>query len=138
MKHVLDCGCVIRDDGSRAWCPTCAAGGTPAKHSICESCEGAPATICTRCVSDVRDSGLDDGRREMQSRLDVATQLLKHYHDSIEDTNDALHSCEICRVVFPESHQLHCPHVLAKQFLRKIAPGELRTGAQILQEIIAW
>lgn len=27
VTHYLDCGCALLEDGSRAWCPTCANGG---------------------------------------------------------------------------------------------------------------
>lgn len=30
MRAVLDCGCVINNDGHRHWCPTCQSGPPPA------------------------------------------------------------------------------------------------------------
>jgi len=28
MNRFLDCGCCLKDDGTRVWCPTCANGGS--------------------------------------------------------------------------------------------------------------
>lgn len=30
MRAILECGCVINNDGHRHWCPTCTAGPPPA------------------------------------------------------------------------------------------------------------
>jgi hypothetical protein len=34
MNRFLDCGCCIKGDGSRVWCPTCANGGSSYSRSV--------------------------------------------------------------------------------------------------------
>jgi len=46
MNRFLDCGCCLKDDGTRVWCPTCEAAGSSSPVSAGSACpcggEGYP------------------------------------------------------------------------------------------------
>ena len=59
MNRYLDCGCCIKDDGSRVWCPTCESGGS----SYSPSAGSVPRfkLVCAMGQNWVQDTG--DGNR---------------------------------------------------------------------------
>lgn len=69
MNRFLDCGCCIKDDGSRVWCPTCANGGSsysPSAGSACPCGGEGYAGVA---------HDLETARKEREEALTIASEL---------------------------------------------------------------
>ena len=86
MKIILDCGCCIKNDGSREWCPTCSSEGSSRVSCQCGG-EGYPGITydLETAKAELRRSkesevSLHRERDTLKAELAFSTSLAKAWH----------------------------------------------------------